>query len=607
MRGRLDGPAPFNGGLHGNYLYDVRGDRFLHPLARRQNMNTRTLVVLFFLASLVTGYAQGTRLTVDLEKSYQRPNGGASSHGTISAVLELTSFNATSGLWSVTLTVTGTFTGPDASYGTARCFYQGINQGATVGPSTPTAIKGFTAAPGQKIQSFGASLVVGGQIDSPLQELTVPHPNDIKKVTLSLRNQKDYPVRYKLMQDGAQVGSITLGAGDAVIQTFTVPTGSLVEVYAEVDGLTRDGPSWVAVEGAITEQRLAGLIPESGTGTPPATVIPEPDTPKQKPVDEPTPGSGSQTSKPVWENPIPNNDPQDQKDLLTNPVYRQGVDKVVGGLSRLEQAIKDSQNSTQIDLSGVEQRLDAIKEKMPEKASADDISESQILSAFTSGKAQVSAAWETAAAEWKGGTPQQAGAVQLTPSGGVQWPQFTLPIVGLIKFDPYEKFPWIITLFNWTREILLWLLVYGFIRLRVYEVNDYSMRLATAPQVQTSIAAQDLVPVAGQFGSWLKGSLSVIGIVTVVGVTVGIVVGLVNTEMVRLVGTGMKTAVEGTSALQTLVASVAGTYGPAAGKLLLELFPLAATLQLFLAEIVLVALQGPIWSGAALLIRVIRG
>lgn len=159
------------------------------------------------------------------------------------------------------------------------------------------------------------------------------------KVTVSLRNKRNVSVEYQLKQNGQVVGQVTLAPGQGLIQTFTVPAGTIVEVVERIPNLFRDGDVWVVTEGAV-HTAVAGdvepvLVPGSAPPPPAKEIPPAPGVPTDV-----KPTSGTPERQPVWVEREPNNDPSQQKDLLTNTVYREGVEKLLaaqaaGGVGEL--------------------------------------------------------------------------------------------------------------------------------------------------------------------------------------------------------------------------------------------------------------------------------
>lgn len=483
----------------------------------------------------------------------------------------------------------------------------GTLHGMRVGTSSPTLLTnglqaGYHAAvPGGLTTVNYYQVYVGGWYTAPGQPaepMVIPVGVLLPwKVTFSKRNDKSYPVTYQLIQNGSVVGGVTLQPGQALIQQFELQSGDPVTIMALVEGITRDGAVWVEDPQGVTIQQVAP--PVTPTQSDPPTVIPSsPDTPAVI-SNTPDPGVPNQSGQIVWQGNA------GSSDLLTNGVFREGV-------SRLANAITSSASGggEAVDVSGIESRLDTVNanlEALKEEEEIDEApSEGVLQAALNAAKAQVESAWTSASSEWKQGLPTTGGGVGVGATSS-EWPSFEVPRYGVVELNPYTKAPWLITLLNVGREILLWLLVVGFCKLRVWEIGEYAKTLAGAPQVQTSVAAQDLVPVGGQLLSWLKGSVSVIGILTVVSVTVGVAIGMVNTELGSLVGMTMDTVSGSTGGVTSALATLAGGSGGAAVRLMSELFPLDAILQLALAELVLSGLQIPLWVGAMLVVRAIRG
>lgn len=147
------------------------------------------------------------------------------------------------------------------------------------------------------------------------------------KVTVSLFNSRDVAVTYKVMQGATEIGSVTLQPGTGLIQTFTTPSADPVTVLELVPDLAKDGDAWVVVDGATHTSTVGTATPASvpsGGSNPPAVPISQaPDVPTN------TSPNVAPAAKPVWKNVTVNSDPANQTDLLTNSVYREGVDKIV--------------------------------------------------------------------------------------------------------------------------------------------------------------------------------------------------------------------------------------------------------------------------------------
>jgi len=166
-----------------------------------------------------------------------------------------------------------------------------------------------------------------------------PPPPPTFKVTVSLFNDRTVPARYKLLQGSTVLGEVTLQPGTGLIQTFETTSSETVSILEEIDDLTKDGTTWVVLPGATTTRIVQeGVAPQAPPENSPPSWTPEPvvvtqaaDVP-ESPTPSPTPGR-----QPVWTNQPANNNPTQQTDLLTNKIYREGVDKVVTTLDSLKE------------------------------------------------------------------------------------------------------------------------------------------------------------------------------------------------------------------------------------------------------------------------------
>ncbi len=157
-----------------------------------------------------------------------------------------------------------------------------------------------------------------------------------QRVRVALHNNSDFPVTYKLMQDGEQIGTVTLQSRQGIIQEFDAPSSSEVVVMSEVEGIVKDGPIWVVEEGAVTDLGpVKTITPHDADGpTPEPTDVPEPNIPR----DTPSNNSGKGT----WTVPSTNTDPANQTDLLTNKIYMQGADKITSAVSKISDSLRGS-------------------------------------------------------------------------------------------------------------------------------------------------------------------------------------------------------------------------------------------------------------------------
>lgn len=167
-----------------------------------------------------------------------------------------------------------------------------------------------------------------------------------KKVTVSLRNTKDFPVTYKLLDaNGDPVAgleaSVTLQPGQALIQSLTVPPGTLLPltVVYRYEGYEFTDGQWVVAENAVKEVTAASVPPDKVVDTTePVT------TANTLPIDEPSeaPSTGTPTAKSggsVWRS---GGSGQAATDALTNTVFREGVDKITARQDKQQKSLDSS-------------------------------------------------------------------------------------------------------------------------------------------------------------------------------------------------------------------------------------------------------------------------
>lgn len=189
--------------------------------------------------------------------------------------------------------------------------------------------------------SYDFNLTEGQDYDWKLYEHYQANPNNEraslmltagsaqqKKVTVSLFNSRDVPVKYRAQQGETVLGEVTLQPNTGIIQQFYTYSDDPVQIYEQVDDLYFDGTSWSLVEGAVTTKQVKdGLTPVPSNQTQqPTTVAQSTEIPKQVSPTPPPP------TAPVWKPVAANTNPAAQSDLLTNPVFREGIDKIVSEL-----------------------------------------------------------------------------------------------------------------------------------------------------------------------------------------------------------------------------------------------------------------------------------
>lgn len=148
----------------------------------------------------------------------------------------------------------------------------------------------------------------------------------VNKVTVSLRNDRDVAVTYKLLQGSTVLGEVTLQPGQALIQQYSTNSTETVSVAELIPGIQQDGDAWRIVPGATTTRTVATVtpapIPDPQNPPAPTPVTPAKDVPTNVSPNK------SPTDKPIWTTTTANTNPAAQTDLLTNSTFREGIDKL---------------------------------------------------------------------------------------------------------------------------------------------------------------------------------------------------------------------------------------------------------------------------------------
>jgi hypothetical protein len=180
-------------------------------------------------------------------------------------------------------------------------------------------------------------------------------------------NDTDHAVGYRLMQGATVLGELTQQPGAApIIQTFTTTSADPVVLFESVQGFDFDGVSWFESPGAVRTRAVTpSVAPQPGPGpsaTPQAAAVP-PTAPS--PADSPTPNAPPPPASnpvpagpaaPVWKPTAP--EPSGSApDVLTKPVFREGVDKLYGPLSD----IRTNTASANAQLGGLNNKFDAVR------------------------------------------------------------------------------------------------------------------------------------------------------------------------------------------------------------------------------------------------------
>jgi hypothetical protein len=394
------------------------------------------------------------------------------------------------------------------------------------------------------------------------------------KVTVSLQNTRDRPVTYRLMQGGNAVGEVTLQPGEGLIQTFTVPEGTEVTVLERVTGLELQGETWVAVDGAVTTKQVGTVtptnVPSGGTNPDPVPVQPSPEIPTNT-------QTTATAARPVWRS----SGTSMPEDLLTNTVYREGIEKIKEDTSKLAGAIpKDDQATLDQKKSAVTAAVNTQRTTMETTANSE----------FTQKVGQNPVLAETATGN-------------LGVSGSDGWPSVTIPLLGTVSFNPYNL-PWLIGILRGCREIILILLCVAFVRLQFERANAYELQVMTvnAP-VTTQTVVENAAPIGGQLLAWFKTAVTALVVVQVVIAAYAAAIFFLDTQLGEIASVTWRALVGGAAMVQTKLGSAAGNVF---WTLAQEFFPLDAFLRLLLADVVCLFSMGKIFLLASAVVKAIR-
>jgi hypothetical protein len=383
--------------------------------------------------------------------------------------------------------------------------------------------------------------------------------------------------------NGNTVDTLVMAPGSAArIHTVTVPAGvTSVTQYSSVTGVKVVDNSLVVDEGNTNPVNIPGTVTAPTTTEnppPPATVKP--------PVTSTSVGSGSGS---VWSAGNSSSDPSAQKDLLTSSIYREGVDKQVTELKTISTTAEAQKK--QLDKI-IKYQEDTTETSTKAKANAYLTAEKSVIEAAYNEK------WAEVVGDF---APVKVAAPSVSASA---WPTVNLPIIGTIVFSPYE-ITWLPAVMNVVREVVLWLMVAGFIRFGIEKAVDYSIQVSTVPNVTTTQdLLADAIPVVAEKVQWIKQGVTAVMLVGVLIVLFGASVLLINTRLDEFfTSTNIKEFISGGSVIAAAIANAGGS--PLWGWIA-EFFPLGAFLSLVIAETALLIFMSPVFLLASVLVRTLR-
>lgn len=265
-----------------------------------------------------------------------------------------------------------------------------------------------------------------------------------KKVTVTIpANNGPQPIQYELRQGGSLIGTRTQMPGDtAIIQQIDVGANAgEVTVTSKVLGVVADGTSYVVSDNptdSIPTETETTVIPSNDPATPPAPVTPPP---AAQAITQTKPSSQGGV---VWSAGNGSQDPAEQKDLLTNQVYREGATNVVKAVFSLSTLVSELLTTTK-DKDTAEQDLADDRptasdmQTQGDEAKAD--SENAVLGALDGSIANTTA-------------PAKSGS-SMTLNGGASFMGFT----STVSTQWLALWAYLDPIFTWIREIIRWLVV----------------------------------------------------------------------------------------------------------------------------------------------------
>lgn len=350
-------------------------------------------------------------------------------------------------------------------------------------------------------------------------------PAEERSVHLALTNPSDeHVVNFKVYQDGVLLGTIAVQPKTSKSEELSVPTGSEVQVFAELVGVTKDGPAWVEQEGAVTDlgrvnaEPNNAIIPTGPGQTAPVTPI---EAPKNLPTSV-TPNP----NKTVWKAPT------GTATGLDAGTYRQGVDKLEAKLGNLEKGqTKGNQFLEEIrdKVKNMDDRDKAVRDEQIALKEANP-SSSTYQSAGSSAKSAMEGIYA--------GKVSSASSLGYTPSGGSA-PNLTVSFPAAFGGAQFNLNPFtsdrLGPLATWFRAATEWVLLIGFGAWIWLRVGEWSKGLTQAQQakgnpvvagtgaqatalIAAGIITAIVVVAATALLSWSFGSISFAGIAAAMSV-----------------------------------------------------------------------------------------
>lgn len=316
-----------------------------------------------------------------------------------------------------------------------------------------------------------------------------------KRVRITIpANNTPYPIEYRIMQDGAEIGYRLQNPGaSAIIAEILTSSDSPVTVVTNVKNLQIIDDQWVEVPDAVTPVNN-NTPPITPTTDPSPTVVPTPPVPDNSPTAPPN------QNDPVWKPTPVVTDPDQQVDLLTNATFKEGVGKIT---------------STEWDIWAEVKEFFTPQKDLNDKE-ADAVAANPTQSAMDAAGQQAKADSQTAITNIDTSiattTAPAASGSTMNLNGGQSFTGFTATVSAqwLAMWDYFEP------IFSWIREIIRWVVVV-FYTLWVFQTLNKQLELAMVlPQAKGN-------PVVGGTGAQ---ATALIAAAAITGVLLTFPVGL---------------------------------------------------------------------------------
>jgi len=291
--------------------------------------------------------------------------------------------------------------------------------------------------------------------------------------------------------------------------------------------------------------------------------------------------------------------------------FKEGVNKILGGLGGIATAVSGAGgDSVAIDLTPVTDRMDEMIETQKRERKEDHVPGFSMEKFAEQGEGALFDQFKARAQDRLASDSKRLeDAVKagigdsLTVSGNYS-PQFTggsgswdkVLITGgptftaTIDMDPHVIAPWLDSFARIIREVLLWVLAYGFVYFSMTQLEKVVFMLSSTPVATSNDSIENEIPLVGSL------KLAAVGLVstTTVCLVVTAFVLWTNTQLGSITGWTWSGTIGSASAAMGKAQSAFSQYGGVYWDFFLQLFPLDAFIEFSIAEVLLVVFAIPI-------------